>query len=158
MLDALDECRVVATWEVGASDASLEQGVASDDNLFGGDDKAETSRTMPRHITAFDIYVADMKHGAFVGMDGLKVVETAGVETHKSGVCFGLTQQCLAVSMHGDGEVVLLATLTQSADMVDMGVGEQYRCGGEPFLTDELIELGVFVTCLHARVDDGALM
>lgn len=157
LLDAKDQCLVVAAGKVGAAYAALEECVASDDGLLFGGGIADAARTMSGAVETIDVDVADGEFVTIVDKDGAEVLHVVDREAHNAAIGFGLTQQFYAVGVHGDGEFVAFCGLTQSADMVDMSVGEQNHCRGELFAADELVELCVLIGGFHARVDDGAL-
>ena len=109
-------------------------------------------------MTAFDVDVAHLEVVALVGMDGGQVGKRRHVEAHDAAVGLGLAQQFGSVAVHGDGQAQAVAALAQSADMVDMGVGEQQQGGGEPLAVHKLVELRILVGGLHGGVDQGALL
>lgn len=154
----LDQQRVVASRQVGASDAALKEGVAGGYGLFRWDDEAEAAFTVAWHIAAFDVDRSGVQQCAVVGVDGVEVVHPRDVEAHHRAVGLGLTQQLEAVAVHRHGQVVTRRRLSQAADVVHVGVCQQQQGGAELLAFYELEQLRILVGGFHGGVDDGAFL
>lgn len=138
-----DERGVVAAREVGTSDAEMEEGVAADDGLVGGNDIADASRTMTGHIAAFNFYVANMQQVVVIDFHHLEVVHIVHRKAHQRAIYLGLPQQMATLSVHGDGQLVVFAALPQAGDMVHVGVGQQDMGHLQLLLLDILRQLRI---------------
>ena len=114
----------VATRQVGTSDAETEQGIACEDHLFGMEDIGHAPRAMTWDIAAFDSALAQ---GQLVAVDnemGVEVVHTVDIEAQHCSIAASGAKQADAVVMGGDGQMILCGYLSESADMVGVGMGE----------------------------------
>lgn len=104
------------------------------------------------------IYTSDLNDVSIIDFHHLKVVHVVDGEAHNRAIGLGLLEQFTSFGMHGDGEAVVLAHLTQAGDMVDMGMGEQDMCHLQMLLLNVLCQLCILERRLGGRVDDGTFL
>ena len=100
---------------------------------------------------------SDLNDVSIIDFHHLKVVHVVDGEAHNRAIGLGLLEQFTSFGMHGDGEAVVLAHLTQAGDMVDMGVGKQDMRHLQLLLLDILRQLHIFEGGLTGGVHDGTL-
>lgn len=155
-LDFLDKQPIIAAREVGATDASAEEGIASDDQMLVVKHKTDTSRTMTRDIAALNTDLTKSQH--IIVLDGayLQVAHVLHLKAHDRTVGLGLTQEARTVRVHRDRKTIAFAYLAKTGDVVDMSVCEQDIFHLVVVVCDILCQLSLFIRGTGSGVDNGA--
>jgi hypothetical protein len=151
-VDGFDDLRVVASGEVGAADASREESVAGEDHFERGEMQTDGTLSVSGGVddlggVVFEAYAAAVGQG-FIGRSGFG--------------CFDAEPGCLGGHHLEERKVCLIQVdwgagkgleFEGTADMVDVGVGDEDLLQSESERGEAAVDAGDFV----AGVDDDGL-
>ena len=116
----------IARGQVGASDAAVEKGVAGEYRLVGMQAETKASCSVARYKKGLNLALAESYYSAMVDGGNGNIFQIAGFKAHHRGINLGLVQYFLGIFVQIHGSLVQVVQASQSRNMVDMGVGEEY--------------------------------
>lgn len=152
--DGFEKSTHVAAGEVGAADAALEEGIASDDEAVGGVIKADSTGRMAREMDNLQVTAAngdDFAVGEMAGHTG--ILEPEGEAELLGLIAQPVAEECI-VGVGEDGDIVFGGQVGIGHNMVYMQMGVDNGYNLEGIIAEKAVDGIEFAIVDDSGVDD----